>query len=332
MIDKWGREIDYLRISLTDRCNLRCVYCMPEEGVTAMTHMDILTYDEIIRICRIMAEKGLRKIKLTGGEPLVRRNCSSLLAELKKIPGIEKVTLTTNGVLLKDQLKDLVEAGLDAVNISLDTLDRDRFAQICRRDELPRGLEGIEEALKYPQLTVKINCVPVEQDPETLLRLAELARKKRLHVRFIEMMPLGEGKSHSSWNEDNMLSIFQQAFGPAFPYEGKLGNGPGHYYTFQDFEGKIGFISAISHKFCSKCNRVRLTADGYLKACLQYQTGASLKELMRRGALGQTKVGCTDQELADLIQEVLNKKPMEHRFYQEKTETEEARIMAQIGG
>lgn len=324
MIDKWGREIDYIRISLTDRCNLRCVYCMPEDGVTQVSHQDILTYDEILRVVRIMAANGLRKVKLTGGEPLVRKNCAGLLAELKKIPGIEKVTLTTNGVLLKEQMKDLADAGLDAVNISLDTLEAERFFEVTRRKELERVLEGIQEALKYEQIVVKINCVPVLEERENLLKIAALAKKYPIHVRFIEMMPLGQGKSYSSWNEDTMLAVLEEGYGPAVPYKGRLGNGPGHYYELEGFMGKIGFISAVSHKFCEQCNRIRLTADGYLKACLQYQTGADLKIPMR--------TGCTDEELKNLIFDVLNRKPVGHNFFEEKTEVEEARIMAQIGG
>ncbi len=324
MIDGQGRNIDYIRISLTDRCNLRCIYCMPEEGVPLMRHEDILSFDEILRICRILAEEGFCKVKLTGGEPLVRRNSAGLLRELKAIPGIRQVTLTTNGILLKDQMKDLVDAGLDAVNISLDTLDPEEFARITRRDELQKVLDGIEEALRYPQVVVKLNCVPVASDRENLIRMAELAKNSRLHVRFIEVMPLGEGKTYSAWNEDSMLEVLEHAFGKAEPFGESLGNGPGHYYSFAGFQGKIGFISAVSHKFCERCNRIRLTSDGYLKACLQYQAGADLKTPLRSG--------CGDAQLRETIREVLRKKPVGHNFFEEKTDVEEARIMAQIGG
>lgn len=324
MIDRLGRSIDYLRISLTDRCNLRCVYCMPEDGVVSISHQEILTYDEILRICRIMAADGLKNIKLTGGEPLVRKNCTFLLRELKRIPGIEKVTLTTNGVLLKDQLKELADAGLDAVNISLDTLNPEKYAEITRRDQLQNVLEGIEETLKYPQITVKINCVPVIEDRENLLQMAALAKKYPIHVRFIEIMPLGQGKKYSFWNEETMLDVITQTYGRAVPYKRTLGNGPAHYYELEDFQGKIGFISAVSHRFCEQCNRLRLTSDGYLKACLQYQIGADLKIPLRRG--------CTEKELRDIIYSVLDRKPAGHHFFEDKTDADEVRMMAQIGG
>ena len=191
MIDKWGRKIDYLRISLTDRCNLRCVYCMPEDGIKQLPRAEILSFDEIVKLCTIMAQMGIRKIKLTGGEPLVRKNCAGLLRRLKEIPGIETVTLTTNGILLTEQMEDLAEAGLDAVNISLDTLDSRHFLDITGRDQLQDVLAGIHKALRYPKITVKINCVPFACSDQEIIEIAGLAEKFPLHVRFIEMMPLG---------------------------------------------------------------------------------------------------------------------------------------------
>ncbi len=324
MIDKYGRNIDYIRISLTDRCNLRCVYCMPEEGVQSLQHSDILTFDEITRICTVMAAQGLKKIKLTGGEPLVRRNCVGLIALLKQIPGIEQVTLTTNGILLKEQLASLIEAGLDAVNISLDTLDPVRFCELTRRDELQKVLDGIEKAVRYPQLTTKLNCVPMLKNQQDIFDVAEMARKYPLHVRYIEMMPVGQGKDYSSWDEATILAMLEERYGKSSSYEKVLGNGPGHYYTFAGFQGKIGFISAISHKFCEQCNRIRLTADGFLKACLQYQIGEDLKSVIRNG--------CTDEELLQVINQVLERKPIGHHFLEQEMNNDEARIMAQIGG
>lgn len=194
MIDRCGRNIDYLRISVTDRCNLRCIYCMPEEGVQHVERSLILQEEEILRICRVMAELGIRKIKLTGGEPLVRPRMPQLVEKLKNMPGIEKVTLTTNGVLLKDQMSDFARAGLDGLNISLDTLDEACSRRITRRDELGRTLEGILEAMKYPEISLKINCVPLGIPEQDLCRVALLARNHRVHVRFIEMMPIGMGK------------------------------------------------------------------------------------------------------------------------------------------
>ena len=187
MIDRCGRNIDYLRISVTDRCNLRCIYCMPEEGVQHVERSLILQEEEILRICRVMAELGIRKIKLTGGEPLVRPRMPLLVEKLKNMPGIEKVTLTTNGVLLKDQMRDFARAGLDGLNISLDTLDEVCSRQITRRDELGRTLEGISEALKYPEISLKINCVPLGIPEQDLCRVAFLAKDHKVHLSLIHI-------------------------------------------------------------------------------------------------------------------------------------------------
>lgn len=271
MIDRCGRTIDYLRISVTDRCNLRCIYCMPEDGVKLVDRSLILREEEIIRICRVMAELGITRIKLTGGEPLIHVRMPELTAQIKRLPGIQKVTLTTNGILLKEQMKDLAEAGLDAVNISLDTLDRECFRKIARRDLLDKSLEGIQEALRYPQITVKINCVPLGIEGQDICQIAELARKYPVHVRFIEMMPIGCGTEFKGMSEEELIALLEKNFGPLSIYQGKpLGNGPSRYYEAEGFVGKLGFISAVSHKFCGQCNRIRLTSQGFLKTCLQY--------------------------------------------------------------
>ena len=324
MKDRFGREIDYLRISITDRCNLRCVYCMPENGIVQIPHKEILTYDEIIRICRCMTDLGIRKIKLTGGEPLTRKGCATLVQMLKGLNGINKVTLTTNGVLLKDQIRSLFEAGIDDINISLDTLDASRFAQVTRRESLNQVLEGIEAALQYPAIGLKINCVPMGLPGQDLSEIASLAKDHRIHVRFIEMMPIGYGKNYRFVGEDEILGQLEAEFGRSEIYQGKLGNGPCHYYSFEGFQGKIGFISAISHKFCSECNRVRLTSQGFLKTCLQYNTGNDLKLPMRTGA--------SDEELKKLITRTINEKPVGHRFLEDEIRNENNLNMSQIGG
>ena len=324
MKDRFGREIDYLRISITDRCNLRCVYCMPENGIVQIPHKEILTYDEIIRICRCMTDLGIRKIKLTGGEPLTRKDCATLVQMLKGLDGIEKVTLTTNGVLLKDQIQSLFEAGIDDINISLDTLDASRFAQVTRRESLNQVLEGIEAALHYPAIGLKINCVPVLEDPENLAAVAGLARQYPIHVRFIEMMPIGYGREFQFRGEEEICKILEKFYGTMTPVTERYGNGPCHYYKIEGFQGKIGFISAMTHKFCDQCNRVRMTAEGYLKACLQYQTGTDLKRLMRSG--------CQDEELTEAIQKVIWEKPVSHHFTSVEAESDEERLMSQIGG
>ena len=324
MIDKYGREIDYLRISLTDRCNLRCIYCMPEEGVKSLSHAEILTSDEILRICRCAADLGIRKIKLTGGEPLVRKGCASLAKQIKAITGIEKVTLTTNGILLAEQLDALLDAGIDAINISLDTLDPELFKKVARRDGLEKVFEGIEAALAHPGLSLKINSVPVIKEKENFIGIAGLAQKYPIHVRFIEMMPIGFGKQFPFQDEESIKAVLEEAYGPMHAVNERYGNGPCHYYEIAGFKGKIGFISAMTHKFCSQCNRVRLTSEGFMKGCLQYQKGTDLRGLMRGG--------CTDSELKKAIYQVIWNKPVSHNFYEAKTEQDEIRGMSQIGG
>lgn len=324
MIDSNGRVIDYLRISLTDRCNLRCAYCMPEEGVDMISREEILTYGEIVRVCRIMAEMGLKKIKLTGGEPLIRRDLTALVRRLKAIPGIEKVTLTTNAVLLQDLMEELSEAGIDGINISLDTLNKELYTKIVKRDMFDQAMKGLEAALKHPEINLKINCVPMGLPEQELTDVAELAKSHKIHVRFIEMMPIGLGKQFHFINEQEILAKLEAKYGKATPYEGKLGNGPSHYYSFEGFQGKIGFISAISHKFCGDCNRVRLTSQGFLKTCLQYNTGNDLKVLLRGGAL--------DEEIKELIARTIDEKPIGHRFLEERISNENSLGMSQIGG
>ena len=324
MIDRLGREIDYVRISVTDRCNLRCRYCMPEEGVQMAGHADILRYSEIIQIAEAMAGLGVHKIKLTGGEPLVRRNLPQLVADLKRIEGITQVTLTTNGVLLGEQMEALAEAGIDGVNISLDTLDPGQYSQITRRDEFGRAYEGILTALKYKDIVLKINCVLLGQSPEEIVRIAGLARENPIHVRFIEMMPIGLGNDFTGMTEDKVLSFLRPVYGTEKAEDMCLGNGPAHYFCYPGLTGRIGFISAVSHKFCKSCNRVRLTSQGFLKTCLQYETGKDLRDPLRRGA--------SREELKDLIVQALAEKPDGHAFFQEKTGSEEHKIMSQIGG
>lgn len=326
MIDGYGRVIDYIRISVTDRCNLRCVYCMPEEGIQSVCHDQILRYDEILRLVGIFASLGIRKIKLTGGEPLVRKGVPELAARLKQISGIEQVTLTTNGVCLKEQMQSLAEAGIGGINLSLDTLNPAVFKRITRRDSFDQAMEGLEEALKYPEIPLKINCVPMNLEGQNVVELAGLARKYRIHVRYIEMMPIGLGKQFGFQSEEEILEELETVYGPSRPFDGKLGNGPGHYVSFEGFAGKIGFISAISHKFCEHCNRVRLTSQGFLKTCLQYERGADLRVLLRGGA--------SDEEIRAAVEAAIRSKPASHQFLQERgTDTDrETHMMAQIGG
>ena len=285
MQDQHGRMIEYMRVSVTDRCNLRCVYCMPENGITSVPHNEILTFDEISRICRIGVSLGISRIKLTGGEPLVRKDLPELVGMIRRIQGIEQVSLTTNGILLKDNINKLVSNGMDSVNVSIDTLDEQSYFETTRGGGLAEALEGIEAALKFPELAVKINCVPLEgQSQEEWVRLAGLARDRKIDVRFIEMMPIGFGKQYAGAGQEKVLKTLKNAFGEPEQYSGRLGNGPAVYVQFPGFRGRTGFISAVSRQFCSTCNRVRLTSTGILKPCLQYGGGADLRKLIREGA------------------------------------------------
>ena len=307
MRDRFERSIEYMRVSVTDRCNLRCIYCMPAEGVPCVRHSDILTYDEIARICRIASTIGISRIKLTGGEPLVRRGLPDLLKMIKDIPGIEQVTLTTNGILLKENIHELVSNGLDGVNISIDTLDSRHYADITRGGKLEEALEGLEAALSYPDLTVRINSVPMAgMDQKEWVRLAGLARKEKLDVRFIEMMPIGLGKMFKGISGDRIYEILKKEFGNAEECAGKYGNGPAVYVRFPGFKGKIGFIDAVSHQFCDRCNRVRLTSEGCLKPCLQYGMGTDLRKLIRSGS--------DDAHICHEMRRTIYEKPACHDF------------------
>lgn len=326
MIDRCGRNIDYLRVSVTDRCNLRCIYCMPEDGVELVDRSFILQEPEIVRICRVMAQLGIRKIKLTGGEPLVRAGMPSMVEKLKRLPGIEAVTLTTNGILLKSQMAALAAAGLDGLNISLDTTDSTCYQKIARRNQLENTLEAIQEALKYPEVSLKVNCVPLGIPEQDLCGVAALAQKHPIHVRFIEMMPIGLGKEFGGMPEKEVVRILERRFSALIPYQGeRLGNGPCHYYTIEGFCGKIGFISAVSHKFCRECNRIRLTSQGYLKTCLQYTAGRDLRAIIRSGQ--------TDEFLKEAVLEALSGKPEGHAFLEKAREDKTEKLcMSQIGG
>lgn len=323
MIDGVGRNIDYIRISITDRCNLRCVYCMPESGIQMLEHSAILKFDEITRLCRVFASLGMKKVKLTGGEPLCRLGVADLVKEIKAIDGIEQVTITTNAVELDKYLVPLYEAGLDAMNISLDTLDRELYAKLTRRDKFNVVMKNIEIAAEFGKIPMKINCVPMSSE-QKLYDVATLARDHNIHVRYIEMMPIGFGRQFDFYSRDDIIKLLEERFGKLVPSNKTLGNGPAEYYSIDGFKGKIGFISAVSHKFCNKCNRVRLSPEGFLKTCLQYDVGVDLREIMRSGG--------SDEEIKNAIAGAIGAKPLSHHFEDADSDDDEQRIMSQIGG
>ncbi|MGM9525477.1 MAG: GTP 3',8-cyclase MoaA [Peptococcaceae bacterium] len=327
MQDQHGREIDYVRISITDRCNLRCTYCMPEEGIASYaSHGDMLSYEEIVRLARCLARLGIRKIKLTGGEPLVRLGCCDLVRQLKAVNGIEQVTITTNGVLLADMAAELVEAGIDGINVSLDTVEAALFETITRRDCFDKVMAGIEtvKALQYANL--KINCVPIAQfNRDQIVQLARKAMDYPLAVRFIELMPIGLARDYTAVSKEEIMTLLGDAFGPMTPYAGRLGNGPAEYYSLPGFQGKIGFIGAIHNKFCGQCNRIRITSNGFLKLCLNQKSGAELAPYLRNG--------CSDEALTERMREIIWQKPLAHHFYEaDQQENTDSREMYQVGG
>lgn len=327
MKDIYKRKIDYIRISITDRCNLRCVYCMPETGINLIKHEDVLSYEEIIRLCRLFSKLGISKVKITGGEPLVRKDVHKLIKSIKEIDGIENVTLTTNGILLEEQIEDLVKAGLDAVNISIDTLKENTYRELTRIGDVNKVINGIRKCLEYPDLKVKINCVPIKgRNEDEIIDLIKLCKDEDLSIRFIEMMPIGLGKDMQGLNDEEVISMIEKNIGKLTPYSGKMGNGPSNYYSLEGYKGKIGFISAVNHKFCDTCNRVRLTCEGFLKACLQYDIGTDLRKMIRNGS--------SDDEILEAIKSTIYNKPESHNFKLIKNEEEkvEHRGMSQIGG
>lgn len=326
MLDIYNRKIDYIRISITDRCNLRCIYCMPEEGIKLVKHDDVLSYEEIIRLCRQFVKIGISKVKITGGEPLVRKDVHKLIKSIKEIDGIDNVTLTTNGILLEEQIDDLVNAGLDAVNISIDTLKEERYRELTRLGDINKVMNGIKKCLTYENLKIKINCVPIKgENEEELLDLINLCKDNDISIRFIEVMPIGLGRDMEGFSDEEIIDIVERNIGKLKPYHGKLGNGPSNYYSLEGYKGKVGFISAVNHKFCETCNRVRLTCEGFLKACLQYDIGTDLRALLRSGK--------SDEKILEAVEKTIYNKPESHNFdlIVEKSH-EEKKGMSQIGG
>ena len=322
MIDQYDRKIDYMRISVTDRCNLRCRYCMPQD-VTSADHDEVLRYEEFLHICALAVKLGITKFKITGGEPLVRRGCEAFIAQLKNLPGVEQVTLTTNGLLLKNSLDALCAAGLDGVNISMDTLDDELFHSLTGDRG---GVAVVVDAMRAcveRGLKTKINAVLLEENFEEAEQLAAIAEELPVDVRFIELMPIGFGGGTKRICPDAVLEKLQLRWPDLKPTSEVRGNGPAHYYESAALKGKIGLIEAVSHKFCENCNRVRLTSIGQLKPCLCYDTATDLRTLLREG--------CSDEEILRAMSGCIQLKPRAHSFDRIEEITEK-RTMSQIGG
>src|SRR3954468_13691102 len=325
--DSWGREIKSVRVSVTDKCNFRCTYCMPAEGLEWLGRDEILSFEEIARLVGVLAQLGVDEVRLTGGEPLVRRDLPALVKMLAETAGVRDLSLTTNGVLLDRLAGPLVEAGLQRLNVSLDSLNHVRFAEITRRDALDAVLRGLEEAERYPELRpIKVNCVAVKGFTETEVpALAELARRKPYVVRFIEFMPLD---ADEAWREDDVLTggeiraIIEQQYGPLEELPAKASS-TARRFRFADGAGELGFVNPVSEPFCSSCDRIRLTADGQLRTCLFSRREWDLKTPLRTGA--------SDDQIVDFLRYAVRHKELKHRV-NEPGFVPASRSMSQIGG
>ncbi|MCK9229742.1 MAG: GTP 3',8-cyclase MoaA [Syntrophales bacterium] len=330
MIDSFHREINYLRVSITDRCNLRCVYCMPKEGVSHVGHNDILRYEEILRIVRIAVGKGITKVRVTGGEPLVRSGVVEFLSALRSIEELRDITLTTNGILLEQFAEPIFEAGIKRINVSLDSLVPGKYRDITRGGDLNKVLRGLEKARETGFSPIKINVVGIEGfNDDEIPEFVRLAEDYPYQVRFIEYMPVGDTVTNDVryLSNDRIMEEISRLH-PLKPLDLSTvrDRGPARIFSLGNGLGEIGFISAISHQFCSSCNRLRLTADGHLRACLLTDDPeADLKASLR--------LGCTDTHLDRLIQSVIDKKPCEHTvFYHRVSRKKCVRSMSSIGG
>lgn len=323
MIDQYGRKIDYMRVSVTDRCNLRCAYCMPD-GIELIRHEDLRTYEELLHLCRIAVSSGIVKFKITGGEPLVRRGCTEFIRQLKRMPGVEQVTITTNGTLLPVYLEELWEAGIDGINISLDTLEESAYCHLTKspQDTLKKVLEALDACLERG-IKVKVNTVLLESTFESIDALVELAKAKPADVRLIELMPIGVGVKMKGASIEMALRRLKELLPDLHSVNEKRGNGPARYFHSESLIGHIGLIDAVSHSFCSECNRIRLTSTGVLKPCLCYDMGTDLGELLHRGL--------PDEALQEEMKRCIAHKPKAHCFSHKEAITER-KGMNRIGG
>ena len=309
MIDPFNRTINYLRVSITDRCNLRCVYCMPIDGISKTNHEYILSYEEILRIVEVAVKNGITKIRITGGEPLVRKGVVDFVRSISRIHGVKDLSLTTNGILLKDFASDLFDSGLHRVNISMDSLDHMKFQKITRGGNLKKVCDGIEEALRVGFSPIKINTVIIRDfNDDEVIDFAKLSINNPYHIRFIELMPIG---SNSEWSEKKYISSQEakdkiESFGKLYPIHKKEESAAARMFRFEGAMGEIGFISPISDHFCSSCNRLRLTANGKLRTCLFSNEEVDLKPSLRESY--------DNSELERLIDLAISNKPENHNI------------------
>ena len=308
LVDREKRHLNYLRISITDRCNLRCLYCAPDGRIPKLSHKEILSLEEILRLVDIGIRLGIRKVRITGGEPLVRNGAIDLLSRLTRLPQLQDVSLTTNGVLLETNAERIFNAGIRRINISLDTLNREKYAHITGYDQFEQVWEGIQKAHALGFAPIKINAVAMRGiNDDEIVDLAKLSLDNPFHIRFIEYMPIGNSRSTTT---DQLLTPEIQerirALGELIPLDSGRNDGPAQRYRIAGSKGEVGFISALSHHFCSRCNRLRLTADGKLRACLLSDQFIPLKDALRSGA--------TDEQLAQCFRLAVKQKAAKHHI------------------
>ena len=308
LIDPCNRHLNYLRISITDRCNLSCTYCLPQDAIPRLDHAEILSYEEILRVARVAARLGVTKLRVTGGEPLVRKGVYGFLAELASLPGIEDLSLTTNGALLAENARRILDAGIRRINVSIDTLKPQRYREITGADVFERVWQGIRLAESLGFHPIKLNVVALQGvNDDELLDLARLSIDAPYHVRFIEFMPIG--RSRQTGRPLLLVPEIKKRLadiGPLVPVAPSLNDGPAQRYRFEGARGEIGFIPAISHHFCDRCNRLRLTASGQLRPCLLSDRCEDLKGPLRRGA--------GDAEIAEVFRRAVRQKPSDHNL------------------
>jgi len=328
LVDSYGRRIKSMRISITDKCNFRCTYCMPAEGLPWLKKAEILSYEELERIARVAVSIGIEQIRLTGGEPLVRRDVPDFIRQLRKIAGLRSLSLTTNGILLKQQASELAKAGLNRINVSLDSLIREKFAQLTRRDQLSRVLEGLEELEKYPSIhPIKVNAVAIRgYSEEEVLDFVRLALRKAYVMRWIEFMPLD---ADQIWRKEDILTgaelkaIIEAEYGSLVPITTGDPSETARRYTFSDGIGEVGFINPVSEPFCATYDRIRLTADGQLRTCLFATEETDLRAVIRSDA--------SDDDLAATIRRAVWNKELKH-YIGDKRFKRANRSMSMIGG
>jgi len=325
LVDRFDRRINYLRISITDRCNLRCIYCVPPHGERKLKHKDILRYEELLRIVRIAIKLGINKVRLTGGEPFVRKGVEEFIPMLTSLEGLDDVALTTNGVCLEDNLDMLKAAGIKRINVSIDSLNRVKFQRITRFDYLTKVWEGIEKARDMGFSPIKLNVVVMKGvNDNEVLDFGRLAIEQPYHIRFIECMPIGLQENNLAFIPNPEIEkALVSKFGPLIPVSPGQNDGPASRFRLDGGQGEIGFISPISHSFCQDCNRLRLTANGMLLPCLLSEGEVNIKDPLRRG--------CLDEELIEVFLKAVSLKPKRHAWNVDNHQRVH-RKMCSIGG